>query len=202
MRVIATIEVDEATPFLRRAQAELQDRSGLNLYVARSVRNVTRDYLIDQAAGRHKTAEKLGARPTGHLARAAQSVDFEATKEAAIISIASAGISRAFAALTISPTGGKKYLTIPAVAEAYGKRAGEFAELKFVPLKGGKVPVLARIEKSDGGKRTLRVIYWLKDQVTVPEDRTLLPSDSLLLDAAEEGAREFLTDFITATDPP
>ena len=71
MNVIATIEADEATPFLRRALAELEDRGALNLYVGRSVRNVTRDYLTEQAKGRHKTADALGATPTGHLERAA-----------------------------------------------------------------------------------------------------------------------------------
>lgn len=41
----------------------------------------------------------------------------------------------------------------------------------------------------------IKVFYWLKKQVTLPQDRGLLPADAELLDAVEDGARAYLDDL-------
>jgi len=79
-----------------------------------------------------------------------------------------------------------KYLTIPATAAAFGRRAREIAGLFLVKFKSG-VKALA---KRDG--KGLKVFYWLKESVTLPQDRELLPSDEQLLNAAEKGARDYI----------
>jgi hypothetical protein len=82
------------------------------------------------------------------------------------------GLGRAFADITITPGPGRTYLTIPAVAETYGKVVRDFPAGTFsFTVLGGRYPALVF---TDGW----RVAYWLRRSVTQKQDRTLLPSDS------------------------
>lgn len=199
MKVAFTIIADdEITPFLARVSQVVTDGSG-NLFIARSLAAKVRDHLGKEAARRHKTADRLGATPTGHLTRAAESVDYGATKDAAEVTIASPGISRSFGDVEIVPVNGSKYLTIAARAESYGRRARSFDDLKFIPLKGGALPVLAKVT-GEGKEKTMEVFYWLKKSVKIPQDRGLLPSDVELLQAAEDGAEDFLSFELAKRD--
>jgi hypothetical protein len=206
---------DLATPVLTKLVNQLTDRTGLHKSIATQAANVTRDYLIGIAGKRHKTADRLGANPTGHLERAAQSVSSEANAEEAIIGVTSPGMSRALEDLTIKPKN-RKYLTIPATAEAYGRRAGSFNDLRLAVF--GKTLALVKAEQSsladrkrsgfsvdknnlrapmkDAGKGV--VYYWLVKSVFQKQDRTLLPSDDLYKAAAEEGAVSYLEMLIEA----
>lgn len=108
----------------------------MNEFIAGRALSVTRDHLIEQAKGRHKTANRLGAQPTDHLLLAAESQNLKGMSDAGgvTIGITSPGIGRAFHPLDIKPSAGKKYLTIPATAEAYGRRAGSFNDLRIAIL--------------------------------------------------------------------
>lgn len=207
---IDIIPDDEITPYLSRLKDKLHGDAGpegLPAYVGQSVTDVIRGHLITEAAKRHKTAKSLGATPTGHLERGAESVSFTTTTGEAVIKLPILGISRAFFDLTITPLTGK-YLTLPARAESYGARARSFTDLKFIPLKKGTVPVLGKIaqgeETTTDGKtrktRKVEVYYWLKESVTQKQDRTLLPSDKELLGACEEGARDFVQSQMAKRD--
>jgi len=187
-----TVEDDSATPFLKQLSSGLQDRTRLNQFIAGRGEALTRDYLFAQAAIRHRTANALGATPTGHLERAAESVTSEWNGDDAIIGITSPGISRVMGDIEIDPVNGS-YLTIPATAAAYGKRAEEvaqqFGDLHFVPFPNGKKALVA--ELGTGKDKQEIVMYWLVAHVTLPEDRTLLPSDEAYLAAAEDGAGDY-----------
>jgi hypothetical protein len=219
MSVLLELEIGgDAQRLLAQIQEQMIDRSALNYDIATRAENTTRDYLASLANTRHATADGLGATPTGHLERAAESVASTSDAEAATISITSPGISRAFSDITITPSGSKKYLTIPATAEAYGQRAGAFSDLRLAVFKGG-VLALVKADQSrlsdrkesgygieskaaKGASAPLKtaqrpqVYYWLVKSVTQQQDRTLLPSDDLLQTAAEEGVRDWLKDFL------
>lgn len=180
---------DAATPVLARLEHRLTDRTDLHAHIAPQVEELTRSYIRAEAPGRHKTAARLGASPTGHLARAASAVESGHDREQAFITIPrSTGLGRAFRDFELTPKGGKKWLTIPAHRSAYGRRAGEFDNLQFVPL-GNDLAALVTRTRSDA-KWT--VIYWLKKEVTIPQDRDLLPSDAAYRAAAEMGAVEYI----------
>lgn len=215
MSVSVDIQIEgNARKLLSKLDAKLINREELHHDIAVRAENTVRDYLISLAGSRHATADRLGATPSGHLERAAESVHSESDESAATVSVTSPGISRAFGAVTITPGSGKKYLTIPATAEAYNKKAGAFNDLRLAFFKGGLLGLVkadqsrlsdrraggfgveSKAAKADKTKERPPVYYWLKKSVTQKQDRTLLPSDKLLQSAAEEGTRDWLKSFV------
>lgn len=205
-----TVEITiggDAQRMLEQLQAGMINAAEIHQDIATRAENLTRDYLISLAQTRHATADALGAAPTGHLERAAESVTSRSDDEAAVIGVTSPGITRAFRDITINPVN-SKYLTIAATAEAYGKRAGAFNDLRLAFFKGGKLALVKAdqsrlsdrkasgysIERNAGQKPP--VYYWLVKSVHQEQDRTLLPSDELLKGAAEEGVRDWLRSFL------
>lgn len=198
----------DALRMLQQLEEGMINRADLHQDIATREENLVRDYLISLAQTRHATADALGATPTGHLERAAESVTSSSDAEAASVSITSPGITRAFGDITITPTKAK-YLTIAATAEAYGKRAGAFNDLRLAFFKGGKLALVKAdqsrisdrkasgygIEKKAGEKPP--IYYWLVKSARQLQDRTLLPSDALLKSAAEEGVRDWLKAFLS-----
>jgi hypothetical protein len=202
-----------AKKLLSKIDAKLINREELHHDIAVRAENTVRDYLIILAGSRHATADRLGATPSGHLERAAESVHSESDANAATVNVTSPGMSRAFGDITIKPGSGKKYLTIPATAEAYNTRAGAFNDLRLAFFKGGLLALVkadqsrlsdrkasgfgveSKAAKADKTKERPPVYYWLKKEVKQKQDRTLLPSDKLLQSAAEEGTRDWLKSF-------
>jgi hypothetical protein len=190
-----TIELDTsfdtATPFLvRLTDAITGDRTLLHDYVSRRSAETARRHIRTIAPGRHWTADNLGAKRTGFLERAAGSIEPAADANAAYIEFPrSFGLQRAFGQIVIVPKRGGKYLTIPATAEAYGRRAGEIAGLVFKFLGRSRALVMMR------GARDFTVYYWLVRSVTQPQDRLLLPSDFDFALAAEKGAEDLIRDL-------
>jgi len=197
----------DAQRMLAQLEAELLNPVEIHEDIAARAENLTRDYLTSLAQTRHATADSLGATPTGHLERAAESVTSRSDAEGAVIGITSPGITRAFSDITITPVNAK-YLTIAATAEAYGKRAGAFNDLRLAFFKNGTLALVKAdqssvssrkasgygIERAAGQKPP--IYYWLVKSVTQKQDRTLLPSDTLLQSAAEEGVRDWLKSFL------
>lgn len=194
---------------LSRLRSDLTDRTVLHKSIGGFAELLTRDHLTTLAGTRHKTAQRLGAQPSGHLARAAESVASTATNDAATVSITSPGIRRAFGDITITPGAGKKYLTIPATAEAYNRRAGTFNDLRLAFFENGLL-ALVKAEQSSlsdrkrsgfetdkaqaglGWKKRGTVYYWLRKSVSQKQDRTLLPPDDDYTAAAVAGIKDYL----------
>jgi len=183
--------VDTATPFLARLSAAIRgDRTLLHDYVSRRAAETARRHVRTIAPGRHATADGLGARRTGFLERAAGSIEPAADSKAAYLEIPrSFGLQRAFGPVLIVPRRGGKYLTIPATAEAYGRRAGEIAGLVFKILGRHRALVMMR------GARDFQVYYWLVRSVTQPQDRLLMPSEFDFALAAEKAAEDLIRDL-------
>jgi hypothetical protein len=151
---------------------------------------LTREYIRTKAApSRHKTADRLGARRTGYLERAGQGVVGSGTDEAAVVEITGEVdiFSRVDGPVVVRAR--DKLLTIPATAAAYGRSAREIGGLSFLLFRkkgGGFTKALGKV--SGKGKNVSRqVFYWLKESVTLPQDRGLLPSDAQYEAAGRRG---------------
>lgn len=158
-------------------------RQTLNESAARQLWADIRAHLRGEASRRHGTAGRLGAQPTGHLEKAAQSTDWMADAEAATVTVHSPGISRVFHPLRIEPKRART-LTIPVHALGYGRRASEVSAAHRLFRPKGKDYLMADID----GRAT--VIYLLRKAVMVPQDRSLMPSDEALEASAKHGYRD------------
>lgn len=121
------------------------------------------------------------------------------------ISINQVGFAQRYFGGTITPTQGRKYLTIPARAEAYGRRASDFNDLHFVKTAAGGMLVqneqqaikIGRPRKDGSRKLTPGaesgggVMFWLKTSVTQQPDPSVLPPDEAILAAATEAGDEY-----------
>lgn len=163
---VDTAGTQAARSNVRRVRGTFEQRRGLHAEIAGEAERLTRGYL--RGLNRHKSANRLGAEPTGHLEAASRSVESGSDDEQAYVRIPrSTGLFRAFQDFVIKPGPGRTYLTIPAHKKTYGRRAGEF-ELSFTIL-GGRWPALVFTE-------TWELAYWLRRVVKIAQDRTLLPS--------------------------
>lgn len=169
------------------------------------------------AAGQHRTANTLGATPTGHLEDAYQGIEGTGTTDGAELLVPGATRLRAaFGKYVLTPQNGSKYLTIPAHRDAYGKRAGEFDDLFFMRVGPKRTPVLARrvegtkddsLRTRPGQRREARrftqaeVMYVLAASATIPEDKTLIPFDKLEVKALLS-AGNYLDDILEERSQP
>lgn len=162
---------------------------------------LVRTHLEQLAATRHATATRLQAQPTGHLEEAAASVLHGADAAGSYVSITSPGIRRAVGSYTIKPRQAKA-LTIPVHRLSYGQRVGE--------LKHRGIQIFRPKAKANGKPKDylaaivdgrLEVLYLLRKSVAVPQDRTLLPTDTDLSAAATQGARNVLAALLQPATP-
>ncbi len=174
---------DTASPIVQRIVRELGNPEKLHALIATGAEKATRDHISRQSGERHKTASDLGAAPTGELATAAARVASESDAGGATVSVPSYLFRRAFQSVTIRPMS-SPYLTIPASAPAYGKRAGELRRLGWTIFRPGKSKVLMGYQ----GKGTPIPLYFLASSVTQQQDRTLLPSNDDYAKVAGEAA--------------
>lgn len=160
---------------VRRLVARLEDRRGMHERIAVEAEKFTKKFVSELPD--HATATRLGAKPTGHLARTARAIESDATERTARVRVPRASRLRAaFGTYVVRPGPGKKYLTIPQAAEAYGRRAKEIEGL--VPMRVGPMRQLVLAKKREGGEG-MTVFYRLVTEATIPEDRSLLPLDQL-----------------------
>ncbi len=209
---------------LDQFEEAVRDRRGLNARIAVDAETFVKDAGREIAKGLHRTADTLGAVPTGHLAAAYAGIGSVYDAESARLLIPSATRLRAaFGPYVLTPKNGKRFLTIPAIAEAYGRRAGEFEDL--FPIRTGplKTPVLVR--RVSGGKsyenraapgrrrkdgrrgQRLEVVYLLTPKAEIPENRELFPFEGLerealrsaeaYIDEAAERLDAFLEQTLT-----
>lgn len=185
---------DRATALLNQLTERLTHRGPLNQMVGRRVQNHIRDYLIQLALTKHDTARSLGATPSGHLGKAAEKVALpEALTEipdGVMISLSHPGMGRAFHDVEIKPGPGKKFLTIPQIAQAYNQRAYRVEGLVaiFQGPKGVRKGLLAMPD----GQGHLTVWYTLVPSVHQKRDPSLMPTRASMSAAALAGAREYI----------
>lgn len=169
---------------LSRLIAALGDRgrAALNRTAAYGLLTLCRKHLKVEASRRHSSANRLGATPTGHLEEAARTMVSTADATAGEVQIFSPGFRRVFGSLSVKARNARA-LTLPLDAASYGKRAGELRregwQLFRSPAKGLRAILLGK----HPGSGEVKALYLLRASVTLPQDRTLLPSDRSMVDA-------------------
>ncbi len=200
-----TIQVtDRATPHIAKLQAEL-DRPGVKHSAGGSVMRLILDHLVALDADR---ANALGGRRTHFYSQAAKSTSYSVNPAGATVSISWTGFAQRLFGGEIRPVNGK-YLTIPARAEAYGRRAREFDNLEVLFGRNGPYALAERESTSftirhsgKGEKRKSKignrkshgggVFYWLVESVSQDPDPTVLPEESVILDTARAAVSGYL----------
>ena len=192
---VDVVGFDHFAEELQRYRNAIADRRPLHAAMAVPAAELTRYYL--RGLDRHKSAENLGATPTGFRAKSAQGVESASDEEGAYVRIPrSTGLGRAFHGVTILPGSGRTYLTIPGCAETYGKQVRDFPADTFAfTIMAGRYPVLVW-RKSGGAHRGWTLAYWLKRSVTQKQDRTLLPSDAAYTEVGRRAALAYITSHI------
>lgn len=169
------------TDLLNGISDRLNNPAAIHATMAGTAEKFLKSEGLKKSANEHRTADRLGARRTGHLEE--EYANIEATSTAAHASVWIPGSGRlraAFGAYTVTPTGGRQYLTIPVAAEAYGKRAAEIPGLIALRVGPKKTPILARPEDGD----RLTTFYLLAKSADIPADESLIPFDAMAEDAA------------------
>lgn len=188
---------DGASPQLQAFVNGLTRRKGLHQVIANRVQEEIRAYVTDLARTRHSTAERLGAKPSGFLGKAAEKIarkrNAQSTEDAATVLINHPGLSRAFGDVTIEPGPGKKALTIPLIAQAYNRRARRVPGLFVLPKKESagnddRRNVLVQKQATGG----LVAWYLLVPRVVQDQDRTLLPSDKQIQRSGLKGVADYV----------
>ncbi len=190
-------ETDMALQELRNAIAR---RGPMHARMAVRGQQFTQAYL--RGLNRHRSAERLGAKPRGHMERAAASVEAQSDEnEARLVIPRRTGLGRAFGDVVIRPGSGRTYVTIPAHQTTYGRSVRDFPEgtFRFAVIKSWRV-FLAQVFKD--GPYKGEVGYWLKREVRQKQDRTLLPSDEGYATVARRAAIEYLTNLTNNPNGP
>jgi hypothetical protein len=189
-----TIDIqDRATPAIRGALGELQ-LAGVKPAIGRAVVRLVQQHFLRLNASR---ANPLGGPRSNFYAQAARSTRYDVLTDGVLVSVSQAGIRQRREGGEIVPRN-VKYLTIPAIAEAFGRRAAEFDNLVIMWRRiGGQTRPVALVEatpftrgiKTDrvGG----RVFFWLVKSVTQRADPAVLPADDELRDTAIGAAQAY-----------
>ncbi len=163
------------------AAAAMGDGAKLNDRVAVDAEKFVKKRGRITAATEHKTAESLGARPTGHLLNAYEAIQHVSDATSATLLVPRASRLRAaFGKYVCTPKPPRKFLTIPTAAAAYGHRAREFSDLKFIRSKLGR---LFLVRKDAQGN--IEPMYLLVQRAEIPEDPALIPFEDLFANARD-----------------
>lgn len=197
---------DQATPLATRLVAQLAPEQIVKA-AAPAVVNKVRRHFFDLNRER---PNKLGGKRTNFWNQAARSTNSRVSGSDLVVSVNHVGVRQRLEGGQIRPTGGRRYLTVPAIAEAHGTRAGEWSNLKFgfaFDRQGNIRPALIEAQSTAlkfGGKRkdgsrkvtaTARegggAVFWLLRRVTQRPDPTVIPSPQELREAAVDGVRRY-----------
>ena len=199
---------DRATPHIARLEDELNQAP-----VRHAAGSSVMRLIIDHLAGlNEERANALGGRRTHFYAKAAKATSYAVRPGGATVSISKTGFAQRLFGGEIRPVN-SKYLTIPARAEAHGRRAREFDNLEILFGRNGPYALAERHftelrwrQKTKRGKgvksvykyaaagadRGGGVFYWLVKSVTQDPDPTVLPQMDVLLSTAREAISEHL----------
>ena len=197
---------DSITPELAKLRGEFsQDR--VKLAAGGAVKRLLMDHFRDLDSSR---ANQLGGKRTHFYASAARGVEYDAVSDGVEVWVHNVGIAQRYYGGIIKPVNAK-YLTIPARAEAYGKRAGEFTDLEVLYGRNGPYALAQReqheiqfgVKRRKGKKEYFvksvgissiggGIFYWLKKQVQQDPDPSVIPGDSIMAESAVMGMLDYI----------
>jgi len=214
---------DTARPAIRRLLRGLEDGKHLPAIGAAGERTLKDHFTAKNLSGAtHATANRLGARPTQMFADFADATRWETAFQGVNLVVSDGRVNQRLNGGTIVPTGGRRYLTIPATSAAYGIRAREasvnlvfafalnergrwqpalVAETNYERTvsrgkNAGQVKRAAKGQKATQGAG--KVWFWLARRVTQKPDPTVIPTETELRDRVEDALRVWTTDQFKA----
>ncbi len=184
---------------LQQVRNQLTKREPLHRHMAEDVKDFTAGHVAQ--LNRHVTAQRLGGKQTGFLRRAASSLQWDADEEAGYLVIPRrTGLGRAFGDVLLRPGSGRKYLTVPATGETYGKGVRDFPQgaFRFAILHAHRLFPVLLWTTTAGKHKKGDVAYWLRTSITQKQDRSLLPSDQNMKKTARDSAVIYLASVKAA----
>lgn len=154
MSMKVTVEYNETvTPTLDSLMKTLEfsGQVAMRKKIAGRLETLVRNHLITAAKTRHKTANRLGATPSGYLTRRGVESFVTGNKDGLIrLTVYGEIFARVDGPVDVKPKK-KKRLAIPAIKGAYGRRPAEIGGLRLVVFLDKKKAALAKVT-GDGGK--------------------------------------------------
>ena len=189
---MANISVNISTPQLDGIIERVSPGARTELYreIAAELSETVRDHLRAYALSHHKTASRLGARPTGNLEDA--KVEATSGTDGATVTVAALGIRRALGPLEIRPKG-KQALTIPVAAVAYG-RSVAYLKAHGVDIFRPNGKNYLATTKGKGKSAKIVPLYILAKRATLKHEPGLLPSRDTLAANALEAATAYIME--------
>ncbi len=149
-----------------------ESRAEVNSVAGRAVMNHVQRHIRSYMRTKHTSAHMLGARPTGHYEKGAAAITMTADQSGAEVRIPLPGLRRAWEDVEIRPGPGKRALTLPRAAIAYGRTVAEVRALEWTVFrpKGTKWLMGSR-----EGDKSATLLYTLVGGVVQRRDPSLLP---------------------------
>lgn len=196
-----TIDIrDEVTPALAALRESCQPQN-VNPAIGTAVKKLFQNHFIGLPSN------KQGFPTTNFWADAARSTTWMLLADGVLIRVDKAGVQQRLRGGDIVPGAGKTYLTLPATADAYGHRAGEF-NLKFAivnqdgfqrPALVARRSVAAMVTQTKTGKFKHTgdeigevVFYWLVRHVHQEPNPDVIPSDDEITTAATDTVQDIV----------
>ncbi len=151
------------------------------------------NHLRQLAATRHDTANRLGATPSNFIAGAVDAAGdagvVRADDDGVTLTLRHPVVARAFRDIHITPRQAE-CLAIPVHALAYNRRPREIWEQYGLFIAKGMIMM------RNGAGADPIALYALRKSVTQRQDRSLMPSDSEIHDAAARGLTHFIRRIV------
>ena len=150
-----------------------ESRAELFSVAGKAVLNHVQRHIRSYMRTKHTTAHMLGARPRGHYEKGAAAINMSADASGAEVRIPIPGLRRAWEDVQIRPGPGKRALTLPRAAVAYGRKIEEVRSLGWTVFRPKGTNWLMGYMDGD---ETPTLLYTLVSGVIQRRDPSLLPS--------------------------
>lgn len=150
-----------------------ESRAEVNSVAGRAVMNHVQRHIRSYMRTKHTSAHMLGARPTGHYEKGAAAITMTADQSGAEVRVPIPGLRRAWEDVEIRPGPGKRALTLPRAAIAYGRTVAEVRALGWTVFRPKGTNWLMG---SHEGDKSATLLYTLVGGVVQRRDPSLLPA--------------------------
>ena len=169
--------------------AQLRDVMPSEQELAQAAGRAVSSIVKNRLSERDHRGRSDGLPRTGYYGEASNSVTTEISGKTALITIHKEGVALHYYGGVVYPTDGHKALAIPKVAAVAGKRPAEAdpdrSKFAIVWPKGKTAGTLR-------DKETNEVVYLLVPKATIPEDKTILPTEDEMVDAGKSAMEAIL----------
>lgn len=180
------VDLNTASPALQALLVRAKNQVGVNKVLAVAATRTVRDHFAQVATWMRNP----WGRPAQFWKRMSRATRPEATSSHPAV-VMPREVAQRFHGGTIRPTGGRRFLTIPARAEAYRRSARSFQDLVLIlfPKRSGRGPAGALVRHGD---KQSTIFYWLHRKVTQKPDPRVLPTLKQIGDSAVPDIEAYL----------